>query len=420
MRSIIQIRPLITSLCLFIVMLNGMGNSYAKSDELVIATTFSPEATQAIVTNWNARADAIPIRTINRTSASLERLLDTEALENVDLILTSSPMLMHHLQQHNRLSALPEIPEYSQRLIPSSLRGSVAAVAFSGYGILTNRKWMEQNQLPIPKTWDDLTNSQYQGSLLISSPSRSDTYHLMIESLLQQRGWEDGWHILLGMSGNLATVSSRSFGVADKIKVGLGGAAPIIDNYANVLLSDPELEFHYLPDSATSPTFIAITRHSLTPEKSRQLIDFLLSEQGQKIFADSSTGKYPVTPLEDNNPRKAQQSKLLDSPKPLDVHLVLQRQRLVQQLFDAAITFRLTESKDAWRAVYMAEAKLKRPLPDVRALLTAMPVSAKESEDPAYYSRFEDSRKAEEEYMRWQRFFQEQQRQAISELEAIK
>lgn len=110
MRSIIQIRPLITSLCLFIVILNGMGNSYAKSDELVIATTFSPEATQAIVTNWNARADAIPIRTINRTSASLERLLDTEALENVDLILTSSPMLMHHLQQHNRLSALPEDP----------------------------------------------------------------------------------------------------------------------------------------------------------------------------------------------------------------------------------------------------------------------------------------------------------------------
>lgn len=228
MRSIIQIRPLITSLCLFIVILNGMGNSYAKSDELVIATTFSPEATQAIVTNWNARADAIPIRTINRTSASLERLLDTEALENVDLILTSSPMLMHHLQQHNRLSALPEIPEYSQRLIPSSLRGSVAAVAFSGYGILTNRKWMEQNQLPIPKTWDDLTNSQYQGSLLISSPSRSDTYHLMIESLLQQRGWEDGWHILLGMSGNLATVSSRSFGVADKIKVGLGGAVRLL------------------------------------------------------------------------------------------------------------------------------------------------------------------------------------------------
>ena len=97
-----------------------------------------------------------------------------------------------------------------------------------------------------------LTDSRYQGLLLMSSPSRSDTYHLMVESLLQQRGWDEGWALLLNVSGNLATISSRSFGVADKIKAGLGGAAPVIDNYARLLLGDPELAFNYLPDSATS------------------------------------------------------------------------------------------------------------------------------------------------------------------------
>ena len=40
------------------------------------------------------------IRTLNRTSASLEQLLDTANVENVDLILTSSPMLLQHLQEH--------------------------------------------------------------------------------------------------------------------------------------------------------------------------------------------------------------------------------------------------------------------------------------------------------------------------------
>lgn len=417
------IRPVMALFIFTIMAINLVSFSRlaaAKSDELVIATTLSPEATTYIMNRWNARPNAVPIRTINRASASLERLLDTEALENVDLVLTSSPMLMQHLQQHHRLVTLRGMPEYSQRLVPSSLKKTVVAVAFSGYGILVNRDWMAQNQLPIPKTWDDLADSRYQGMLLISSPSRSDTYHLMIESLLQQRGWDEGWGILLRISGNLATVSSRSFGVADKIKTGLGGAAPIIDNYANILLVDPELEFNYLPDSATSPTFIAMTRYSLNTENAQQFIDFLLSEQGQKILADTSTGKYPVTPLADNNLRKVQQTQLLNSPKPLDEHLVLKRQRLVQQLFDTAITFRLTESKDAWRAVYMAEAKLKITLPEVRALLTAMPVTAQESEDPAYYSRFDDSRKAEEEYMRWQNFFQEQQRKAISHLEAIK
>lgn len=41
------------------------------------------------------------------------------------------------------------------------------------------------------------------------------------------------------------TISSRSFGVADKIKSGLGVAGPVIDNYANLLLNDPHLAFTY-------------------------------------------------------------------------------------------------------------------------------------------------------------------------------
>lgn len=392
----------------------------AKQDELVIATTFSPEATAHIISSWQQQPGAVRIRTINRTSAALERLLDTPALEDVDLVVTSSPMLLQHLQEHDRLAELSGLPDVSRRLVPLRLRDHAAAVAFSGYGILVNKRRMAENNLPVPVSWDSLTDSRYRGLLLMSSPSRSDTYHLMVESLLQQRGWDKGWALLLNISGNLATISSRSFGVADKIKAGLGGAAPVIDNYARLLLGDPELAFNYLPDSATSPTFVAISRYSLNKENARAFIGFLLSEQGQKVLADSSTGKYPVTPLPRENPREPVQRRLLNSPYQMDENLVLKRQRMVQQLFDTAITFRLTESIDAWRALYTAEARVKRPLPHIRALLTAMPVSAQESADPAYYSRFDDNRKAEEEYIRWQQFFREQQRKAIAELEKVR
>lgn len=392
----------------------------AKKDELVIATTFSPEATAHIISSWQQQPGAARIRTINRTSAALERLLDTPALEDVDLVVTSSPMLLQHLQEHDRLAELSGLPDVSRRLVPLRLRDHAAAVAFSGYGILVNKRRMAENNLPVPVSWDSLTDSRYRGLLLMSSPSRSDTYHLMVESLLQQRGWDKGWALLLNISGNLATISSRSFGVADKIKAGLGGAAPVIDNYARLLLGDPELAFNYLPDSATSPTFVAISRYSLNKENARAFIGFLLSEQGQKVLADSSTGKYPVTPLPRENPREPVQRRLLNSPYQMDENLVLKRQRMVQQLFDTAITFRLTESIDAWRALYTAEARVKRPLPHIRALLTAMPVSAQESADPAYYSRFDDNRKAEEEYIRWQQFFREQQRKAIAELEKVR
>ncbi len=116
----------------------------------------------------------------------------------------------------------------------------------------------------------------------MSSPSRSDTNHLMVESLLlQQKGWIKGWETLLTTAGNLVTISSRSFGVADKIKSGLGVAGPVIDNYANLLLNDPHLAFTLFPQSAVSPTPCRGLKNSQhTPAKRGGLFCYLLSPEG--------------------------------------------------------------------------------------------------------------------------------------------
>lgn len=60
----------------------------------------SPSATARIIQRWQTEPGSVMIRTLNRTSGSLEQLLDTANAENVDLILTSSPMLLQHLQEH--------------------------------------------------------------------------------------------------------------------------------------------------------------------------------------------------------------------------------------------------------------------------------------------------------------------------------
>lgn len=70
-----------------------LGPCAAQGNELVMATTFSPSATVWIIDRWQKEPGSVMIRTLNRTSASLEQLLDTPNAENVDLILTSSPML---------------------------------------------------------------------------------------------------------------------------------------------------------------------------------------------------------------------------------------------------------------------------------------------------------------------------------------
>lgn len=391
----------------------------AQRQELVMATTLSPGATAWIIQRWQTEPDAVVIRTLNRTSASLEQLLDAENGENVDVILTSSPMLLQHLQEHQKLAHFDGAPPASQRLVPQSIRSTSVAVAISGFGLLINRSALTARHLPVPADWDDLTDPRYLGTLLMSSPSRSDTSHLMVESLLQQKGWVQGWETLLASAGNLITISSRSFSVADKIKSGLGVAGPVIDNYANLLLNDPHLVFSYFPQSAVSPTYVAILKNSQHDREARRFIHYLLSPKGQKILADANTGKYPVTPLSPDNPRAAQQAVLMNQSA-LDYHLILRRQRLVQRMFDTAITFRLAQLKDVWRALHSAEARLKRPLPQIRALLTRVPVDAASSEDEAWLAQFDNKSFAEQQMMEWQRWLLNNQRQAITELEELK
>ncbi len=76
------------------------------------------------------------------------------------------------------------------------------------------------------------------------------------------------------------------------------------------------------------------------------LYSVLLSPEGQQALSDTNTGKYSIIPDPGNTPRARQQRQLLSEPS-LNYQLILQRQRLVQKLFDTAISFRLSQLKDA-------------------------------------------------------------------------
>lgn len=389
-----------------------------SAQELVIATTLSSEATEHIISQWQKQPLATKIRTLNRTSASIERLLENPLGENIDLVLSSSPMLLQRLQSKNLLQPFNNQIETSRKLVPESIRSTTVAV--SGYGILINVAHLEDKNEPVPTSWKELSRSRYQGTLLMSSPSRSDTTHLMIEDLLQQQGWSNGWGTLLKIGGNLATISSRSFGVANKISTGLGDAGPVIDNYANVLLNNSTLRFSYFPNSRAAPMFIAIANGSKHPQEAGRFINFLLSQEGQQALSDSDSGKYPVYPLLSGTPLADQQLRLFASPS-LDYPLIMQRQKLVQLLFDNAITVRLTELQNSWKSLYAAEHRLKRKLPDVRALLTAVPVTPEQSVNAMYLQQFElQSGFREAQLMAWQQFFLHQQQLVNTQLESLK
>ncbi|HGO5823135.1 TPA: ABC transporter substrate-binding protein [Mannheimia haemolytica] len=389
--------------------------TFAK--ELVIATTFSPEVTQQVISEWQAHSPNQNIRLINRTASSLQRLLDNPHAEQIDLVLSSSLFLFQHLHQQEKLALLPSHLLRQSTLIPENLAQTTTAVAFSGYGILFNKHLLKAQQLNEPFTLDDLLTPHYLDSVLVSSPSRSSTNHIMLEMLLQQRGWQVGWQTWLSLVPQISTISSRSFNVADRVKMGFVSAGITIDSYANRLLTDPNLGFHYFPNSVASPTLIAISRQSRQPALATEFIDFLLTPIGQEMISAVTMSKFPLQNLPPIHPLAAKQQQLLAQP-PLDYTLLTQRQVLVEKLFDVAITFRLHQLKTVWQHLHEKERKLKRSLPTIRELLTSLPVSEAQANDTDYLARLQhDKHFVLTEEQRWTTFFQEQINQALLALE---
>ncbi|TDQ57403.1 phosphoglycerate transport regulatory protein PgtC [Mesocricetibacter intestinalis] len=377
--------------------------AYAAPQELVVATTFSPDTANNIIQRWQMEFPERKVRLINRTSASLERLLNQRNMERIDLILSSSPFLFQALQDKRQLAELPAELQNTSDLIPPALRSTTTTPAFSGYGILYNKKLLQERHLPLPTDWHSLFQPGYYNGLLMTSPSRSGTNHIMLEMLLQQKGWQRGWATILNLGANLSVISSRSFNVADRIKMGGAVAGISIDSYGGN--ADSELGFVYFPTSVASPTFIAVHKDSLQPRAAAELIAFLQSPKGQKIVAAPNIAKFPIQGLAPGNILYPQQQKLLAQP-PLDHELLLSRQQVVERLFDTAVTFRLTQLKEVWGLIYQKEQKTSQKLTALRQLLLEVPITEEQLRDPLYLKRFsQDKNFASEQEQQWSEFF---------------
>ena len=66
-----------------------------------------------------------------------------------------------------------------------------------------NRIEAKKYDLPMPKSWKDLTQPVYQGHVVMPNPNSSGTGYLDVASWLQTFGEEDGWAFMDGLHQNI-------------------------------------------------------------------------------------------------------------------------------------------------------------------------------------------------------------------------
>ncbi|HYK14381.1 MAG TPA: extracellular solute-binding protein, partial [Burkholderiales bacterium] len=197
---------------------------YAQQ-QVVIVTSFPKELTEAYKKAFEAKNPGIKVEILNKpTSAGVAYIREAPATNKPDVFWVSAPDAFEVLSGEKLLAKIDspakEVPAKIGNYPINDPKGFYLGQALAGYGIMWNTRYMKAHKLPEPKEWADLTKPVYFSHVAMSSPSRSGTTHLTVETVLQGEVWQKGWQQMLMIAGNCAAITERSFGVPDGVNNG--------------------------------------------------------------------------------------------------------------------------------------------------------------------------------------------------------
>lgn len=163
------------------------------------------------------------------------------------------------------------------------------------YGIIYQPKLLKRLGVEI-KDWDDLLNPKLKGQIAQCTPDRSSSSHASYEVMLFTHGWEKGWEWLRKLAVNTGIFAARSRDVPNLVAKGefaVGFAVPSYMAFAEVL-GGYDVMYVYPKNAYVTPEPMAVLKGAPHPKAAHAFVEFLLTEEGQKLFAE--LGVYPITP----------------------------------------------------------------------------------------------------------------------------
>lgn len=372
--------------------------AYAQDGgKVTVITSFSKDVTDPFKAGFEAANPGFTLDVQNKsTSAGVKFVDETKVNNQVDLFWASAPDAFENLKGRDLLAkftpSVTGLPEKVGSYPVNDPQGYYFGFAASGYGIMSNDRYLEANNLPQPREWGDLLKAEYHDHIAIAAPSRSGTTHLTIETILQGEGWAKGWATLTGIGGNLQQVTERSFGVPDAVNSGQTGIGIVIDFFAfSAQASGFPVSFSYPSVTTVVPANVGIITNAPNQKGAEAFVNYLLSEKGQAVLLEPAIRRLPINPAlyakaPEGFPNPFEDPRF-QSMITFDSDISKKRTDVVDALFDQLITFQLDNLRGATKAIHEADKALvandqadaRVLIAEAHQLISAMPVTADEA-----------------------------------------
>ncbi|GAA0180011.1 ABC transporter substrate-binding protein [Clostridium sediminicola] len=204
--------------------------------------------------------------------------------------------------------------------IPDTFKDSEGAWTgiYSGYlGIEGNKKWLEENGLELPQTWDDLLKPEFKGNIVVAHPGSSSTAYTFLATILQLKGEEEGFKYLQKFNEQVRQYTKS--GSAPGRMVGMG-EAPIAlgflhdaikyqqEGYKDLIITAPKEGTGYEIGA------VAIIKGGPDQEAAKMFVDWCLTKEAQELGKTVGSFQFLTNPeaIPPEEAIKLKDTKLID------------------------------------------------------------------------------------------------------------
>lgn len=379
----------------------------ALEDQLSVVTSYPEELTTRFEAAFEKAYPSVRLKIVWKQGRDAYAILTRPGHDGMDVYWSPALDTFPRLKDAGVFQPLAhdrsQLPGKIGAQAISDPDGMYEAFEVAGYAIAVNPDELAKHKLAAPAAWSDLAQPPYAGLVSMPVAGKVGFSPPLYDTILQSEGWEKGWALLSEMSGNADFATA---GTVPTASLQEGKAAALTMDFFPLSAAASGLPVSVIYPKGTSfvPAQVALVQGAPHPDAAKAFIDFVLSQDGQKLLLHPDIRRHPVRPDAYEGAPAGTVDPFASAANlfPYDALLGMHRRNLIAALFDAALTERHGDLVTAWKAVHDAEqaspddAK-KAMLAKVRRLLGAVPVTAAQATDQAFLAGLadEDARKAQ-------------------------